>query len=126
MEGKAEFAGGGAAVAAVWGGDEAGMDAVYEQEGVRHGHLSTTALRNRKMVTQRLFNPSGAVPGQRDAALAFIRDLVRAFHDGGVPLLIGSDSRTVVLISGFSILEAQRSAPRACVTSSSVGTTPNP
>lgn len=92
------------AITRVWGGNTPAEQAVFDQEGVRYLHPATLQLWQRKIYQQRLYNPDGSTPGQLDPAFAFIGQFTKQFFDAGIPLLAGSDSPTVLLAPGLSML----------------------
>jgi len=108
------------AVAAVFGGNEAGYREVFEQPGVRYTHPATRARWRTKVVVQQLYNPPGSQPGGRDAQLDFMREYVQAARAAGVPMIAGSDSPTVLLVAGFSFVETLRALERAGLRSEDV------
>jgi imidazolonepropionase-like amidohydrolase len=92
------------AITRVWGGNTAAEQAVFDQEGVRYLHPATLQLWQRKIYQQRLYNPAGSTPGQLGPAFTFIGQFTKQFFDAGIPLLAGSDSPTVLLVPGLSML----------------------
>jgi imidazolonepropionase-like amidohydrolase len=92
------------AITRVWGGNAGAEQAVFDQEGVRYLHPATLQLWSRKIYQQRLYNPAGSVPGQLDAAFAFVEQFTRQFFEAGIPIIAGSDSPTVLLVPGLSML----------------------
>ncbi|MCB1636617.1 MAG: hypothetical protein KDI51_18660, partial [Xanthomonadales bacterium] len=93
-----------AILASVWGGNPSGLAAYYARPELRYLHPTSRDLNERSIHGPR-FNPPGAVPGELQSRLEFVAAYLRRFHAEGVPLLLGSDSPTVLGVPGFSAIE---------------------
>lgn len=91
-------------IAQVWGANPVGLAAYRARPELRFLHPTSRDL-NERSITGGRFNPAGAIPGQLEAVNVFVADYLRRFHADGVPLLLGSDSPTVLGVPGFSALE---------------------
>ncbi len=89
--------------AAVWGGNQAGIDAFWALPEVRYMHASEVGLHKEGLDGTR-WNPAGAGPGDYDARYQFVLRYTREFYDAGIRLLAGTDSPTVLGAAGFSLL----------------------
>lgn len=88
--------------AAVWGGNQVGIAAFWALPEVRYMHFTEVGLHREGLEGTR-WNPPGAQPGGYDARYQFVLRYTRALYDGGVRLLIGTDSPTVLGAAGFSL-----------------------
>lgn len=82
---------------AAWGNNQAGFDAMMQREGVPYTHPEIVD-RWRWWLLQ------GSVPGQLDFQMPFFLQMVEDFHEGGVPIILGTDAPELPgLTSGFAV-----------------------
>lgn len=91
-------------IAAIWGGNQAGIAAFWSRPENRFMHWTERALHEEGINGPR-WNPEGSRPGELDDRLAFVQEYTRALYDGGVLLTAGTDSPTVLGVAGFSMLD---------------------
>jgi imidazolonepropionase-like amidohydrolase len=85
----------------VWCNDPAGVAAFFSHPDAQYMHATEIDL-HRRGITSSRWNPAGcAISGIADY-FEFQRRVLRALRDGGVPLLMGTDSPTVLGAAGFS------------------------
>ena len=65
-------------------------------------HPTTRQLNQRSITATWRWSPNGCSPGQYQPVTDFVLQFTKRLHDGGVRLLMGSDSPTVLGVPGFS------------------------
>lgn len=92
-------------VTEVWGGNQAGFDQVVRRPGVEF--LTTDRLGQWEIQFRQVYG-TGTL-GALDPVLEFQRTLLRAMHEAGVRLLLGTDSPIILgMVPGFSMQEEIR------------------
>ena len=91
-------------IADVWGGNDSEVEALLDHPANRFAHPTSITVWRNGLFGPR-WNPSGSKRGALDGQTSFIRAYTKRFYDGGVTLLLGSDSPTVLGVAGYSIHE---------------------
>lgn len=85
------------------GQNQAGFQSMLERPGVEYMDPK------RLQAWQFDFLTETADPNAAAVRLPFMREYTKALHDGGVPLLLGTDATVVGIVPGFSVIEEMRS-----------------
>lgn len=91
-------------IARVWGGNDSEIDALLDHPANRFAHPTSITVWRNGLFGPR-WNPPGSKRGALDGQTSFIQSYTKRFYDGGVTLLLGSDSPTVLGVAGYSIHE---------------------
>jgi len=87
----------------VWCNNRPAVQELYSNDWMDYVHRPTSVQIWDWGIEGARWNPAGCTIGQRDREYDFVKRYVKAFYDAGVPLLIGSDSPTVLGAAGFSM-----------------------
>ena len=96
-------------VARIWCGNTQGINDYWARPETRYMHPTTVNLNNRSITSTRRWNPNGCLPGSYNQVTAFIMQFTKLLHEAGVPLLMGTDSPTVLGVPGFSAVDEVQS-----------------
>jgi hypothetical protein len=82
--------------------DTAGVSAYWARPETRYMHSTTVSLNDRSINATWRWNPNGCVAGSYFRVTNFIKKFTLALHEGGVRVMMGTDSPTVLGVPGFS------------------------
>lgn len=92
-------------VAQVFCNDPAGVAAYWARPVTRYMHPTTVSLNDRSITAAWRWNPPGCIHESYERWLGFIQEFTLGLHEAGVPLLMGTDSPTVLGVPGFSAVD---------------------
>jgi imidazolonepropionase-like amidohydrolase len=92
----------------IWCNDPQGVDAYWAREETRYMHPTTVSLNDRSINAKWRWNPDGCSSGGYVGVKNFLRKFTLALHEGGVNLMMGTDSPTVLGVPGFSATDEVR------------------
>jgi imidazolonepropionase-like amidohydrolase len=92
----------------IWCNDPQGVDAYWSREETRYMHSTTASLNDRSINAKWRWNPDGCSIGGYVGVRNFLRKFTRALHEGGVMVMMGTDSPTVLGVPGFSAIDEVR------------------
>lgn len=100
-------------IAQIWCQDLAGVAAYWARPETRYMHPTTRNLNDRSIKATWRWSPEGCSPGGYQAVTDFVLQFTRRLHEGGVRLLMGTDSPTVLGMPGFSAADEMQSLVNA-------------
>jgi len=86
----------------IWCNDPQGVEAYWAREETRYMHSTTVGLNNRSITSRQRWNPVGCSSGGYVQVRNFLRKFTLALHQAGIPIMMGTDSPTVLGMPGFS------------------------
>ncbi len=86
----------------IWCNDTAGVSNYWARAETRYMHPTTVGLNDRSINAKWRWNPDGCFNGGYTPTRDFLRRFTLALHQGGAPIMMGTDSPTVLGVPGFS------------------------
>ncbi|MCE7991571.1 MAG: amidohydrolase family protein [Roseivirga sp.] len=86
-----------------WCNDVEGINRLLSRPSLAYEHRPTSVQIWLNGLNGNRWNPAGCSIGQYTPVHDFVKRYTRAFYDAGIPLVIGTDSPTVLGVAGFSM-----------------------
>lgn len=86
----------------VWCNNPQGVDAYWSREETRFMHPTAVSLNDRSINAKWRWKPDGCAIGGYVGVINFLRKFTLALYEGGVTIMMGTDSPTVLGVPGFS------------------------
>lgn len=93
----------GKTISEVWCNDITGVNRLLSRPSLAYEHRPTSVKIWLDGISGNRWNPGGCSVGQYTPVHDFVKRYTRAFYDAGIPLVIGTDSPTVLGVAGFSM-----------------------
>lgn len=99
----------------IWCSDPQGVSAYWAREETPYMHPTTVRLNERSIAATWRWSPNGCASGGYIGVRNFVRKFTLALHEGGVRVMMGTDSPTVLGLPGFSAIDEVRALVNASI-----------